>query len=355
VSHELDFSTGEAAIAYTGSTPWHGLGFNLEKGASIEDWSKAARMEWEIFRAPVKFDVVNDVANVDELTKTLIYPDKHVLYRSDTNSPLSVVSPSYNIVQPQEVLEFYRDLVGTADMQLETAGVLFGGRRFWCLANTGRMIELAGKRVKREIRNNNNEDQVFNEYVDIPDTVKGYLLLTTSCDGTLATTAQFTSVRVVCSNTLSVATKDNNTRIRVPHNRVWKPSEVKEQLGFVDEGWNKFSQQLHLLANATAERDRAVEYLVKLFGEEGVATEDQSPAVTQKCANIWSLFTGEGMGSDYTSSDGTWFGLVNAITETMDYHTSHRTTDSRLNNSWYGAGNALKTKAFELALDYAGA
>jgi len=59
------------------------------------------------------------------------------------------------------------------------------------------------------------------------------------------------------------------------------------------------------------------------------------------------------MGSDYTSSDGTWFGLMNAITETMDYHTSHRTTDARLNNAWYGAGNALKTKAFELALEYA--
>jgi phage/plasmid-like protein (TIGR03299 family) len=366
MSHELDFSTGEAAIAYTGTNvPWHGLGFNLEKGASIEDWSKAARMEWEIFRAPVKFDVVNDIANVDELTKTLIYPDKHVLYRSDTNSPLSVVSPSYNIVQPQEVLEFYRDLVGTADMQLETAGVLFGGRRFWALANTGRMVDLAGTKVDGKT---------------IPDTVKGYLLLTTSCDGTLATTAQFTSVRVVCNNTLSVATKDNNTRIRVPHNRVWKPSEVKEQLGFVDEGWNKFSQQLKLLSQATAPRDRAVEYLVTLFGDLDVvqrpkpagnregendaflkASQDwwdetiasQSPAVTQKCANIWSLFSGEGMGSDYTSSDGTWFGLMNAITETMDYHTSHRTTDSRLNNSWYGAGNALKTKAFELALDYA--
>jgi hypothetical protein len=33
------------------------------------------------------------------------------------------------------------------------------------------------------------------------DRVKAYLLLATSCDGTLCTTAQFTSVRVVCNNT----------------------------------------------------------------------------------------------------------------------------------------------------------
>ena len=347
MAHELDFSTGDAAMAYVGDTPWHGLGFVLEKGASIEDWAKAARMEWEIFRAPVKFAVKFDVIRSSQLTnvekgasieETLIYPDKHVLYRSDTNSPLSVVSPGYNIVQPKEILEFYRDLVGTADMQLETAGVLFGGRRFWALANTGRMVELAGKKVDGK---------------NIPDTVKGYLLLTTSCDGTLATTAQFTSIRVVCNNTLSIATKDNNTRIRVPHNRVWKPSEVKEQLGFIDEGWNKFSEQLQMLSNTVAPRDKAVEYLIKLFGDEEIAVEDQSPAVVQKCANVWSLFAGEGVGSDYASSDGTWFGLINAITETMDYHTMHRTTDARLNSAWYGAGNTLKTKALELALEYA--
>lgn len=32
-----------------------------------------------------------------------------------------------------------------------------------------------------------------------------YVLLATACDGTLATTAQFTSTRVVCNNTLAVA------------------------------------------------------------------------------------------------------------------------------------------------------
>ena len=32
--------------------------------------------------------------------------------------------------------------------------------------------------------------------------VKSHLLLATSCDGTLCTTAQFTSLRVVCNNTL---------------------------------------------------------------------------------------------------------------------------------------------------------
>jgi phage/plasmid-like protein (TIGR03299 family) len=344
MSHELDFSTGDAAFAYVNQPAWHGLGFQLDAGATIENWAKAARMEWEIFRAPVKFDVFRDkpvsedekLSGVSELTETLIYPDKHVLFRSDTNAPLSVVSPTYNIVQPVEVLEFYRDLVGTADMQLETAGVLFGGRRFWALANSGRMIELAGTKV---------------DGVSIPDTVKGYLLLTTSCDGTLATTAQFTSVRVVCNNTLSIATKENNGKIKVPHNRVWKPEEVKVQLGFIDNGWNQFADNLGLLSDRVVPRDKAIEYLITLFGDINIPVDQQSPAVSNKCAEAWALFTGQGKGSTYASSDGTWFGLMNSITEMMDHHTGHRTVDTKLNSSWYGAGNAFKTKAFELALE----
>jgi hypothetical protein len=40
------------------------------------------------------------------------------------------------------------------------------------------------------------------------DVSNGYILLATACDGTLATTAQFTSIRVVCNNTLAIALKD---------------------------------------------------------------------------------------------------------------------------------------------------
>lgn len=325
MAHELDFSTGEAAMAFVGDKAWHGLGNQLEVGATIETWAKAAHMDWEIFRTAVKYDVVSD--DMLSLTNTLIYTDKHVLYRSDTNSPLSVVSSSYNIVQPIEVLEFYRDLVDTAGLELETAGVLFGGRRFWALANTKKMTVLPGD-----------------------DKVKGYLLLTTSCDGTLATTAQFTSIRVVCNNTLSVAVRDSNTRIKVPHNRIWKPNEVKEQLGFIDEGWNRFSEQIGLLSAKTVERDKAVQYLIELFGDPTIGVEDQSPAVMQKCANVWELFQGVGMGSKLLSAEDTMWGLLNAVTETIDHHTGHRTTDARMNSAWYGAGASLKTKAFELAL-----
>src|SRR3546814_12556175 len=120
------------------------------------------------------------------------FPEQKVLYRSDTKAPLAVVSKRFQVVQPGEILEFYRDLTEVGGFELETAGVLREGRKFWALARTGQSVSLKGR-----------------------DRVDGYLLLATACDGTLATTAQFTSVRVVCKNTLSIALGDRSEERRV--------------------------------------------------------------------------------------------------------------------------------------------
>ncbi len=121
------------------------------------------------------------------------YEDQRVLYRSDTHAPLSVVSQRYQEVQPMEILNFYKDLTEQSGFELETAGVLKGGRKFWALATTGQSTALKGK-----------------------DVSNGYILLATACDGTLATTAQFTSVRVVCNNTLAIALRGQNSSRCLP-------------------------------------------------------------------------------------------------------------------------------------------
>jgi phage/plasmid-like protein (TIGR03299 family) len=172
MSHEIDVSTGKPAIAYIGETPWHGLGEKLPAGAPIESWVRAARLDWELKRLPVQY-------LVDGKLRTM--KDRFVLMRNDTDEALSIVSADYQIVQPKEVLEFYRELVAVYGFTLETSGALDGGRKVWALAKTP-MTDAVHKGGN--------------------DAIAAYLLLATSCDKTLATTAAFTSIRVVCQNTL---------------------------------------------------------------------------------------------------------------------------------------------------------
>jgi phage/plasmid-like protein (TIGR03299 family) len=182
MGHDIDLSTGKPAIAYVGEEPWHGLGEKLPADASIETWLRAARLEWELERLPVQYLVDGTLQTIE---------DRFALARSDTRAALSVVSGNCQIVQPREVLEFYRDLMTTHGYTMETSGALDGGRRVWALARTG-ITDFADNGKKDKLTAN--------------------ILLATSCDKTLATTAAFTSIRVVCQNTLFFLWKTSRWR-----------------------------------------------------------------------------------------------------------------------------------------------
>ena len=132
-------------IAYVGETPWHGLGNQLTPNQPIEVWAKQAGMDWRIESSNVSYMAQN------ERGQNIILPfeEQRVLYRSDTHAPLSVVSQRYQEVQPKEILEFYRDLTEQSGFELETAGVLKGGKKFWALARTGQTTALKGNCSKR--------------------------------------------------------------------------------------------------------------------------------------------------------------------------------------------------------------
>src|SRR4029077_13568201 len=194
------------SMAFRNAVPWHGLGNRLTENQPLEVWLKEAGMEWHILNAPVQYRAGAELQD---------FADQRVLFRSDTLQPLSVVSKRYQVVQPREVLEFYRDLVEVGGFELETAGVLKEGKKLWALARTGQEAMLKGG-----------------------DAVKAYLLLATACDGTLATTAQFTSVRVVCNNTLNISLSDAIGAIKVPHSTKFDAQEVKKALGVGVSTWD---------------------------------------------------------------------------------------------------------------------
>ena len=128
MAHQLE------QMAYVGQTPWHGLGNQLSQNQPIEVWAKQAGMDWRIESSNVSYMAKNDRGQ----SIIMPYEEQRVLYRSDTHAPLSVVSQRYQEVQPMEILEFYRDLTEISGFELETAGVLKAGKKFWALAKTGK-------------------------------------------------------------------------------------------------------------------------------------------------------------------------------------------------------------------------
>jgi phage/plasmid-like protein (TIGR03299 family) len=308
-------------MAFVGETPWHGLGNQLTSGQPLEVWAKQAGMDWTIKESPVRF-MTETAGNLGAI---MSFPDNKVLFRSDTNAPLSVVSQRYQVVQPRDILEFYRDLTEVSGFELETAGILKGGRKIWALAKTGQSVALKGN-----------------------DVTRAYVLLATACDGTLATTAQFTSIRVVCNNTLAVAMGNSTGAVKVPHSTNFDPQAVKRQLGISVSSWDQFMYSLKALSERKVKNVEAERFFLKVFSDDGRSAAGYTNE--RAMAKALSLFDGHGKGADLAPSKGTAFGLLNSVTEFIDHERRARSVDHRLESAWFGQGANIKQKALDQAL-----
>lgn len=306
---------GFAEMAFVGdrSQIWHGLGQSLTQDASIETWKTESGMDWDIVSSPVVYEANGEKRAFD---------GKQVLFRSDTGAGLGIVSQDYKVVQPGEVLEFFRDLVGKNDMFLDTAGVLFGGRRFFASANTGRMGAVLGN-----------------------DTIKGNLLLTTSADGTLATNAMFVATRTVCNNTLRIALQEDGKRVRVTHGKTFDPQDIKTQLGLMDQAWTNFMDTITDLSKVKLDDEKAREFFYKLTANPEKTAEDQSFAVARTVNDLMARYK-TGMGANV--SYGTAWGLVNAVTESSMWG-GRASGDSKIWQNFYGKTGANSDNAFAVA------
>lgn len=333
MSHELDFTRGQAAIAFRGETPWHGLGFQILPEDSVDDIRIKAGLDYDVIKTPVQFGYEKLGPELLREIHMRSSDDKCVLYRSDTGADLSIVSNRYQIVQPRQIVEFYRDLVEQYGFELEVVGALAGGRKVWALANTKSAFQLRDK-----------------------DEVRGYLLLATSYDGTMATQARFTSVRVVCNNTLSLANAAGRADVTVPHNTTFDADKVKLNLQ-VGKPWEDFQQQAQAMQNRLVSRDETVKLFLQAYYGLGTTEEIKAFQADETKAKAGEKLMGrlttalfESPGAQLASARGTLWGALNAVTHDVDFSLPSRSSDTRLSKAWFGAGESIKQRAFDAAL-----
>jgi phage/plasmid-like protein (TIGR03299 family) len=332
MAHMIDTTTGRAAIAYTGRTPWHGLGQALTPGADIDTWTREAGLAYDVLESPVKY-------STPAATELQTWPARKVLHRSDTGAPLAVVSDAYNVVQPGQVMDFFRQLVDLGGFELETAGALSDGRRVWALARIGDAAPVVGR-----------------------DLVKPYLLLGTSYDGTMATVAKFTAIRVECNNTITAAVggysngrviqgerEINNgylkSAVRVLHSERFDPESVRMQLGIVANAFEGFLVQSRQLAASLMDQAAADDFVAELL--RPYHTSARPVTESRAYVRIMQLFNGQAIGSELPGVAGTRWAMLNAVTELVD-HERGRSNNTRMESAWFGAGAALKARAADL-------
>ena len=328
MSHEILEIAGKYQFAYTGAPGWHGLGNPLPLNASIEEWAHASGLSFEVMQSPMYYRPACD-APADGAPKPAArkVPGKVAQYHSVTGAFLGTVSDGYVTHQPREMLELFETWVKAGGCTLETAGVLLGGSVYFALARIGEDIYIDGQNGR--------------------DGVAPYIYLSTSCNGTRATTTILTPIRVVCKNTDSAAMNgaQGQTRDSQSHRAEFDPSQARAYIENANKAFGAYIETARRLADVRVNAERAEELTAKLLG----AADIEAAASKRAYGAILELFNGAGAGSTLDTANGTAWGWYNACTDYTDHKVRATSDDARHLSAQSGAGARFKARAFELA------
>ena len=325
--HAITMTNGKGAMAYTGTKPWHDVGNQLTADATREEWETEAGYKFRLLRSKVRYAIDKDAQNL------LVMPEKHVIFRSDNRQPMSIVSEAFKIVQPADVLDYFAEVAERTGAKLETAGTLYGGKKFWAMATFG--------------------DTDF--VIDPNDTMKCCLLMATACDGTMATVFKKVSERVVCANTLGSALNEKGQEVKVRHNSKVDFKAVNEQLGItVRDEFETAMASFRQMAKTKMTNEQMIQATVQLFHpnvqnytlDEVIAATKQ-PAV-KRVAEI--AVNGIAIGASLAGCQGTAWGWLNACSQYVDHEGGSKDVSRRLDKAWFGTGEVIKNRAQELAM-----
>ena len=311
---------GVAQMAYAGETPWHGLGNKVSNDLTPDQMLVAAGLDWEVSKVPL-------FANHNGKK---IKTGAEALIRSTDDKILTIVTDTWNPCQNRDAFEFFNDFTAAGDMEMHTAGSLKDGQHVWALAKIKESFELFGG-----------------------DKVDGYLLFSNPHQFGKSITVQFTPIRVVCNNTLtlSLGTKTDKM-VKLNHRRVFDGDSVKQTLGIATEKLAKYKEMSQFLGKKLYTSAKLIEYFNQVFPKTSDKKGDKNKiGVPQsRAAELAMLAVDHQPGSEFAK--GSWWQAYNAVTYLTD-HQLGRSGDTRLYSSWFGVNQAKKIQALNLAVEMA--
>ena len=321
MAHEIDQTTGKAAVFVAGEPAWHRLGTVIEQATTSAEAIGLAGLDWRVEQWPVRaFDPDH---NSTEASVSAFVAN----VRTDTKAVLGVVGKRYRVFQNREAFDFMDALVGDKLAMYETAGSLHGGKRVWMLA-----------RIPKEYRAGSD------------DLIKPYVLLTNTHDGSQALRMIPTTVRVVCQNTLNLAlglagaeglTISHRPRLET------RVQEARAKLGIIAARFDRFDEELHAMLAKDLSGSEASGYFRGLAGMDKPGGTDRQKESREKVfGQMLANFDNER--NTLAGMKHTAWAAYNAVSEWADHQRSYRGSNPddklnrRLDSIWFGTSHQIK-------------
>jgi phage/plasmid-like protein (TIGR03299 family) len=191
MAHLINFNErkGTHSFASNSEKAWHGLGQVVDKAMTASEAIEQANLDYEVEKTTIHARIPQE----DGVTLYQPFEDKFATFRKDTHDTLGIVGGRYEIVQNKDAFGFFDAIIDSGEAIFETAGALGKGERIFVTAKLPEDMLVAGEECNK------------------------YIILTNSHDGTSSIIAGFTSVRVVCNNTLQAALRDLTNKVLIQH------------------------------------------------------------------------------------------------------------------------------------------
>lgn len=344
MAHLLDDSKGFYSYMGVGAPAWHGLGKTFPEGTLVtaKEALQASGADFHVVKLPNVhiFPVAFDASGMPTEFEEQVSKDSFFTLRTDVNRVLgSRLGEGYQVLQNIECFDLVDEILQGGQAQIETAGVIDGGRRvFVCL------------KADTNIRVGEN------------DIVRQYILLATSHDGSMSVRAMPTNVRVVCNNTLTAALgKREAGAITIRHSSQAgdRLKEAARVLGLIKDNEQLNTDNYNAMKEIKLSKADLYNYINNIFLEpkqikaiqDGAKAEDvistRKANIITEVLNFANNGTGQAMAMD-GGGQNMW-SAYNAVTG-WQTRKKFKTPDQRINNMMFGDGLNIIQDAAVLAL-----
>jgi phage/plasmid-like protein (TIGR03299 family) len=305
-AHKSEVEKGEVSLAVNlrNQPAWHSFAnkvFNQDEAVTTAQMLDGAKLSnWNVRLSPVAEYLPESWNSLKD--NQLVIRDNP--YTDGQTDVLSVVGARYKTVQNEELFSFADNLHdGNSEVYWESAGSLKGGNVVFGTMAVPRTIVLDPNGVN--------------------DETKLYLIVWTSHDGSVAVQSAITPVRVMCQNTLNLAMKKAKQSFKIRHTQTvdGKIAAAREALGLTFAYADEFEKQANELFQIEIDNAKFSKIINAMYPKPEKDAKGSIKKWENKIVLLDELYHNSPTNANIK---GTAWGVVNALTERLDYYRTAR-------------------------------
>lgn len=237
------------------------------------------------------------------------WTEKKAVVRDDNDVALGVVSPSYEIVQNEDLKQVIAPMISEGLLTVKNQGYLNKGAKVFIQAEVAQDFQVAG------------------------ESYRGLITLLNGHTGNASVAIGTTATRVICSNTFAMAYKDIGEKFRHTEGVTERVLDSTTVVDYVNDAMRKYAEYVEKLDTVTCTSKQFNDAVEAIYGRPN---DSQRASFVGQLNNLF--YYGKG------NSGKTFYDAFNAVTEYAT-HYSRKNAEGRFNYANFGKGADINRRA----------